>query len=158
VSGTNEIEAFWREFCRLHGVEPQARHDVFAFDDSPALQDELLELVLHGPKRATVSLVLEYEASGDPLPAVDAHSVVLDGSGHPRCVIRTTGVRVVPFGEVDEAFAYDEGEGDRTLAIWRENHHGYFSRACAALGRPFTEDLLVVLERFELVWAPASRA
>jgi uncharacterized protein YhfF len=151
-------EAFWQEFCRLHGVAPQARHDVFAFGDDPAVQNELLDLVLHGPKRATAALVLEFEAAGDPLPVVGGHSVVLDGAGRPRCVIRTTEVRTVPFDRVDAAFAHDEGEDDRTLASWCREHARCFTRACARLGRTFTPDLPVVLERFELVWAPDAGA
>jgi uncharacterized protein YhfF len=34
-------------------------------------------------------------------------------------VLETTDLRVIPFGEVDAQFAFDEGEGDRTLAWWR---------------------------------------
>jgi uncharacterized protein YhfF len=155
MSATPDAEAFWREFCRLHGVAPDERHDAFAFGDEPGMQDELLALVLHGPKRATAMLLLEHEVGGDPMPVEGGHSVVLDDAGRPRCVIRTTEVRVVPFREVDAAFAHDEGEDDRTLDSWREGHRRYFGRACARLGRTFTEDLPVVLERFELVWAPA---
>jgi uncharacterized protein YhfF len=149
-----EVEAFWREFCRLHSVPADARHDVFAFGDNPALIDELLALVLHGPKRATAALLLEFETAGDPLPVVGGHSVVLDGDGRPRCVVRTSEVRIVPFAEVDAAFAFDEGEDDRTLGSWREGHRRYFGRVCARLGRSFAEDMPVVLECFELAWAP----
>jgi uncharacterized protein YhfF len=156
MARADEVEAFWREFCRLHGVPTDARHDVFAFGDNPALIDELLALVLHGPKRATASLLTEFEAKGEPLPVVGGHSVVLDSDGRPRCVVRTSEVQIAPFSQVDEAFAFafDEGEDDRTLESWREGHRRYFGRVCARLGRPFAEDLPVVLERFELVWAP----
>lgn len=153
-AGDDAVEAFWREFRRLRGITPDVDHDTFAFGDGPALADELLALVLHGPKRATAGLLLEHELGGEPLPVAGGHAVVLDGAGRPRCVIRTTEVRVAPFAEVDAAFAFDEGEGDRTLAGWREGHRRYFERACARLGRPFAEDLPVVLERFELTWAP----
>ncbi|HEX6012109.1 MAG TPA: ASCH domain-containing protein [Geminicoccaceae bacterium] len=155
MPATPDTGGFWREFCRLRGVAPSERHDVFAFGDSPALQDELVALVLHGPKRATAMLLLEHEVGGDPMPAEGGYGVVLDGAGRPRCVIRSTEVRVVPFREVDAAFAHDEGEGDRTLQSWRDNHRSYFERACARLGHTFTEDLPVVLERFGVVWAPA---
>jgi hypothetical protein len=60
-------------------------------------------------------LLLEHEVGGDPMPAEGGYGVVLDGAGQPRCVIRSTEMRVVPFREVDAAFAHDEGEGDRTL-------------------------------------------
>ena len=151
---TPETEAFWQAFCRLHDVPVEARHDVFAFGDDRATQDELIDLVLHGPKRATAALVLEFEAAGDPLPEVGCHSIVLDGSGRPRCVVRTTRVDIRPFAEVDAQFAWDEGEDDRTLASWLDGHRRYFTRACAKLGTEFQEDMPVVLERFALVWAP----
>lgn len=60
---------------------------------------------------------------------------------------------MVSFREVDERFARDEGEDDGSLASWRDGHRRYFRRACARLDRRFTEDLPVVLERFELVGA-----
>ena len=56
------------------------------------------------------------------MPEVGGHSIVLGGDGQPICVIRTTEVRVLPFREVDEAFAWDEGEGDRSLAYWLDAH------------------------------------
>ena len=43
--------------------------------------------------------------------------IVLDGRGKPRCVIETTEVTYRRYNEVDAAFAYEEGEGDRSLAL-----------------------------------------
>jgi uncharacterized protein YhfF len=39
---------------------------------------------------------------------------MLDGEGHPRFIWQTTGVTIKPPSQVDEAFPWDEGEGDRT--------------------------------------------
>lgn len=144
------VEAFWAAFRREHPGAPERPQEVFAFGDGPAMADELLALVLAGPKRATAGLLLEFEAESAPLPEPEGCSVVLDGAGRPRCVTRTTEVRIVPFREVDEAFARDEGEGERSLAWWREAHRAYFERACAKLGTTFREELPVVLERFDL--------
>jgi len=44
---------------------------------------------------------------------------------------------------VDESFAFDEGEGDRTLAIWRGIHEDLFARHGG-----FDPDMLQVYERF----------
>jgi uncharacterized protein YhfF len=145
-------EACWQEFCRARSISPDRRCDVFAFGDTPAFADELLALVLAGPKRATAALVLDFERSGDPLPEPGAHSVVLDGRGEPGCIIMTTEVEVKRFDQVDPRFAWDEGEGDRTLQTWREGHRRYFTRQCAGWGIAFDERMAVVLERFELVW------
>ena len=47
-------------------------------------------------------------------------------------VVRTTQVDVVEFADVDAAFAWDEGEGDRSLSSWRDAHMRYFGRQAAA--------------------------
>lgn len=142
------IERFWSGFVEATGIDGPHVTSAFGADDDPAQQTELGRLVRDGPKRATASLRADYEAEGEPLPSVGDLSVIVDGAGEPLCVIRTTRVEVRPFGEVDEAFAWDEGEGDRTLAWWRAAHERFF----AELGRPVDEATPVVLERFELLW------
>jgi uncharacterized protein YhfF len=40
--------------------------------------------------------------------------MMLGGEGRPRFIWRTMEITIKPRSEVDEAFAWDEGEGDRT--------------------------------------------
>ncbi|WP_333833907.1 ASCH domain-containing protein [Rubrimonas sp.] len=113
----------------------------FAFGDSPALGDELAALVLAGRKRATCWPVAEGAQT-----AVGNRMVMLDGLGRPRAVLETVELVQLRFGDVDAAFAFDEGEGDRTLAAWRAAHRRYFTRR-----GEFSEDLALWCERFRLV-------
>jgi uncharacterized protein YhfF len=76
-------------------------------------------------------------------------SVVLDGNGDPLCVVRTTQVEIRRFDDVDEEYAYTEGEGDRSLEHWRRAHIEFF----ASEGTVADEHTQVVLERFELLWS-----
>lgn len=162
-----EIQEFWEmargraKLGRLDAViggtvtstmPPQA----WSFGDSPRLADELLALVLDGGKRATASSVAELAAAGEPTPAVGELSIILDGAGHPRALLRTTHVDVVPFGQVTEEFAALEGEDDRTLASWRREHERYFRRVLAGTGTEFGADLPVVCERFEVLYPKAQ--
>ncbi len=149
-------DAVWRDYCAATGVDPGSRCDVYAFGDSPALADELLTLVLDGPKRATAGLVSDFERDGEELPVVGGHAVVLDGRGDPRCVLRTTDIEVRPMNLVDERFAWDEGEGDRSLSWWLDAHRRYFTRTAAARGETFDDAEPCVFERFELVWPKAD--
>ena len=150
-----EIAAFWAVFAAATGVDGPYAAWGFGDDDKPDLMTELGLLVRDGPKRATTSRVEDYAPGGEPLPTVGDHSVILDGGGRPLCIIRTSAIEVRPFGEVDEAFAWDEGEGDRTLADWRRAHEWYF----ATIGDPVTDATPVVLERFVKVWpAPVDVA
>ena len=71
---------------------------------------------------------------------------MLDGSGIPRAVLETVELTQRRFGEVDAAFAFDEGEGDRTLASWRRAHRNYFGRRGT-----FAPDMLLWCERFRVV-------
>ena len=95
----------------------------FSFGDSPALADELAELALAGKKRATC-----WAASEGPKTEAGKRWVVLDGSGGPVAVIETVELTQRRFDEVDEAFAFDEGEDTRTLSSWRKAHRNYFER------------------------------
>ncbi len=116
--------------------------ETFSFGDSPDLANRLLELVLSGTKRATCWA----ESQGLLSAEVGKMMVVLDGQGVPKAILKTTELTKRRFDEVDEAFAYDEGEGDRSLQYWREAHMRYFSR----LGR-YAPDMMLWCERFELV-------
>lgn len=103
---------------------------------SVELADELIELVLRGQKRATAGSLAEYESEGAALPKVGDRWIACDGQGRPRAVIETTEVRVGPLSSVDEQFAWDEGEGDRTRADWLRSHTAYFTRT-RSVGDPF---------------------
>ena len=123
---------------------------VWSFGDSPELADELLELVLAGRKTATAGTVRDYESAGEALPQVGDVSVVTDGAGAPRVVLRTTQVDVVPFDEVDAEHAALEGEGDLSLASWRRDHEAVWRRRLPA--GQFDPRMPMVLERFEVVY------
>ncbi|MFC8799590.1 ASCH domain-containing protein [Promicromonospora sp. NPDC057138] len=128
-------------------VPPQA----WSFGDEPELAEKLLGAVLAGDKTATTSALWDYDDEGAPLPVVGELSILLDGEGHPRALIRTTSVETTTFEEVEEDFAAAEGEGDGTLESWRADHEAYFRRNLGE-GREFTQDMPVVCERFELLY------
>lgn len=144
------IEEYWREARIARPHLPEALPEAWGFGATPEHADELLELVLRGIKVGTASSLWEYEETGDPLPAVGELSIILDGTGAPRAVIETTAIDIVPFDEVDEAHAFAEGEGDRTLAHWREVHERYW-RTHSENPRGYEPDMPVVCERFRLL-------
>lgn len=148
-----DLDAFWTRVAPVLGMDRAARPPAFSFGDSPELADSLVDLVVSGRKRATAMLLAEHEICGDPLPEEGGVWIVLDGAGAPRAVIRTCQVRIGPFQSVDADFAWDEGEGDRTVTDWLDGHRRYFCRVCAErLGQPFAEDMTTVFERFEVLY------
>ena len=155
---TDAAERMWRAYVAAHPERASAddEHPAERFGDSAELADELIDLVLHGPKRATAGLVADFAAEGEPLPRIGGHWIACDGSGVPRAVLRSTELRVGPLDSVDDAFAWDEGEGDRTREDWLRGHRRYFTRTCAARGEQFTDAQEVVFERFAVVWPSAG--
>lgn len=150
---SERVEEFWRGFCSENqGVGPDEPFQVWHFGNNPELADKLSALVLEGTKTATAALVWEAEADPDTAPVPGGYSVVTDFAGAPRCVIRTTEIRVLPFDEVDANFAFDEGEGDRSLDHWRQVHWDYFAERCVELGKVPDLKMRVICERFELLF------
>lgn len=148
------VEEVWKAFvaARPDLAGPDTPHEAWHFCDNQADADELAELVLAGRKRATAGALWAYEDEDEPLPRPGDLSVVTDWSGAGRCVIRTTAVEVVAFDDVTEEFAATEGEGDGSLAFWREVHRAAFSREFEGTGHALGPDTPVVCERFEVVF------
>ncbi|MFT3970072.1 MAG: GNAT family N-acetyltransferase [Micropruina sp.] len=125
----------------------------YCFGDSPELANELVGLVLTGRKRATGCTLVEFQHEGEQVPQPGTHSVVYGGDGRPVCVLRTDEVCVGPLDEVlDPAFAWDEGEGNRTRDDWLEGHRAYWERNLPAIGAAYSLTMPVVLERFSVAW------
>lgn len=157
-----EVAAFW-EIARvrarldhapgefgptpLGALQPPA----WSFGATPDQADSLLALVLDGTKTATAGALWDYQAEGDDVPTIGEMSILLDSDGHPRALVVTTQVDVVPFEQVSAEHAYLEGEGDRSLRHWRDVHQWFFTEY-AAHGRGFAYDMPVVLERFKVLY------
>ncbi|CAB3934728.1 ASCH domain-containing protein [Achromobacter insolitus] len=127
-------------------MKPPAPYEnavTFQFGDSPELADELLALVLAGTKTATCGALRDFNAQ-EPVPEAGRRDVVLDGRGHPACVIETLSVLIQRFDQVDEAFAVAEGEGP--YEAWRDGHIAYFER-----NGGYAPDMMLVCERFRVV-------
>lgn len=145
-------DAMWAAFRAATGT-PQDTYDVVAFARGSGKETELAELVLAGRKRATVNLIRNYLA-GEPLPIIGGYVITLDGESNPRCIWRTVELRVGPLNSVDDQFAYDEGEGDRTREWWLAAHRREYAAQAAKENLPFDDTLEAVFERFAVVWPP----
>lgn len=147
----DEIEAFWLDYQKACQVRVEG-FSATAYGHTRAVADELAALVAEGHKRAHASLERDFEAEGDPLPRPGEHVVVLDGRGSPRAIVRLTHVERRYFNEIDDEFAFECGEGDRTLAWWLVAYRQEFAERAEAQGFQVGERAVLILEYFELVW------
>ena len=155
------VERYWRQFLATLPADARpARYlEAFSFGFEPADAVPIAELVLAGIKTSTGSPLWAREADGAPLPAAGDLSIVLDGERQPICIIESFEVMERPLDAVDAAFAYEGGEGDRSLAYWRELYWEYVQRECARIGREPSWQAPIVCERFRVVYrAPLEAA
>uniref|UniRef100_UPI003F693B63 ASCH domain-containing protein n=1 Tax=Streptococcus pluranimalium TaxID=82348 RepID=UPI003F693B63 len=138
----------WQEYQQINpNIGDEV--DAWAFGAKP---DLLAQLVLDGTKTATASAFDLYELEGEPLPKVGSYDIVLDSQDDAVCIIEITKVSVVPFKDVSADHAFKEGEGDRSLAYWRQVHEELFTEWLAESHLVFNEDSKVVLEEFRVVY------
>jgi uncharacterized protein YhfF len=151
----DQIEAFWQSYLETLPPDSPVRDEQYVaegFGDSAQMADELGALVAGGTNTTTCSAFWEWEAKGSRLPEIDQESIILDGSDNPVCIIETTEVEVQPYSRVDARFAYEEGEGDRSLEYWREARWRFFSLTLLNIGKKFTPDMPLICERFRGIY------
>ena len=105
---------------------------------------------LKGEKTATASAYDLYALEDEPLPK-KGPLIILDSQDQAICIVEVIKVSVQPFYQVSADHAYKEGEGDKSLAYWRQVHEDVFKDCFGEAGLAFTPDSKVVLEEFRKV-------
>lgn len=147
----DSVKQIWQDF-RKQNLDTPNEYVAWAFGDSKEMANTLARLVLEGKKTATASNYALYELHHEELPKVGLINILLDGDEEAVAILRTTAVDVIPFDQVTETHAYLEGEGDRSLAYWRNVHEEFFTKELDAIGREFHQQMPVVCERFEVIF------
>ena len=114
--------------------------------------DFLADLVLSGEKTATASAYDLYALEAESLPQEGTFDIILDSQNQAVCIVEITKVSVQPFNQVSAQHAFKEGEGDKSLAYWRQVHEDCFAEWLREAGLTFTPESKVVLEEFRKVY------
>ena len=146
------VADMWQRFRALHPDAPAETPLAYHFCDNSADAKTCADLVVKGQKQATAASLAELEMAGYPVARTGDYAVVTDFEGVACAVIRTTTVEIRRLGDVDAQFAWDEGEGDRSLEWWREAHLAYYRRVLADSGIPVDDELMIACERFETLF------
>ena len=128
-------------FSRIDGLRS------IEFGTPGTSRETLVNLVLHGNKRATAGLLKDYEAENEPVEHVGELLAMPDNDGTHVGTLRVTRAEVLRFADVPDEFALAEAEGDLDAADFRASHLAYWS----ATGETVTDDTLVVTLYFDLL-------
>ena len=127
-------------------------YEVFSFGNTDIMADEWVQLVKAKKKTATSSVFCFYEMEGAALPQGGKLSILCNSKNEAECIILTTKVYTTSFNLVSEEHAYKEGEGNQSLDDWREGHRAFFTEALAECKQVFDENMLIVCEKFKVIW------
>jgi uncharacterized protein YhfF len=155
MTQSSQIETFWQDYLSTLSEEDRKNASAYLVDDfadTPEAATKVGKLVRDGIKTTTSSLLWGLEHDGEPLPKTGDISVVVDGNGNPLCVIEMMEVEIRPFTTVDEQFAFEYGEGERTLAYWLSDNWDFHSRWCREIGREPSASMPIVFQRFRLLY------
>ena len=116
------------------------------FGSPGSMRERLVDLVLHGNKRATAGLLSDYESEGEPVEHVGELLAMVDNEGNHVGTLCVTKVEVVRFADVPDSFALAEAEGDADGNDFRASHFAFWTSE----GETITNDTLVVTVYFDL--------
>ncbi|API88600.1 hypothetical protein BKP56_04480 [Marinilactibacillus sp. 15R] len=147
-----KIEQYKNTFLKATNRSLETDVESFSFGDTAEMADELGKLVLQGEKTGTSSGYDLY-AEDEVKPYTGQFSIVLDSEETPICVIENINVETIPFNKITEEHARKEGEGDLSLAYWRQAHLDFFPKYYKKeLGIEFSEDHRIIYEEFKVVF------
>lgn len=156
MSQLSKIETFWQRYLSTLSEEDRKNTPTYVVDrfaDTPEAATKVGKLVRDGVKTTTSSLVWGLEHIGEPLPKVSQIDLIVDGNGEPLCIIELIEVEIKPFNAVDEQFAFEYGEGDRTLTFWLRDNWDFLSHWCREIGREPSETMPLVFQRFRVLYS-----
>ena len=118
------------------------------FGTPGASREKLVNLILHGQKRATAGLLVgDYESEGEPIEHVGELLAIVDNDGKHVGTMKVTRVELLRFADVPDEFALAEAEGDMNASDFRASHLAYWTR----VGETITDDTLIVTVYFDLI-------
>lgn len=127
--------------------------EAWFFHNNKADANRLGELVANGKKQAGSGLYTWYKEANADLPAIGTKNIITNFDGKALAIIETKKVDTIPFNQITAEYAaLDMGTDSEPLEKWKKAHSDFFTSALEEGGSQFTEEMLVVCERFETVW------
>ena len=143
---------FWEKYANESGRGDEAKYSGdFGFEAKGFAGAERLASILAGKKTAAFFSYATFAVDNEELPVSDEHYIVRGADGEPLCVIKITGVKILPFDQVTWEMAAREGE-DSSMEEWRERTRENLEEEGAVVGFDFAPDMKLVCMEFEAVY------
>ncbi len=146
-----ELE-LWEKYVKTTGLGDEAKYaGNFGFEAKGFAGAERLASLLAGKKTAAFFSYATFAVDNEELPVSDERYIVCGSGREALCVIKITGVQIVPFDQVTWEMAAREGE-DSSLEEWRERERENLEDEGAVVGFEFSPDIKLVYVEFEVAF------
>jgi uncharacterized protein YhfF/L-amino acid N-acyltransferase YncA len=110
-------------------------------------RETIVNFVVHGNKRATAGMAVEYEKECEEIEYIGECLAMLDNDSQHIATLQVTHVDISRFADVPDEFALAEAEGDLNAADFRASHFDFWTRA----GETITDDTMINQIYFNLL-------
>jgi uncharacterized protein YhfF len=145
-------EAFWTIAKRSAAAAVGDDYWVRRLGNTQQTVDSILALVLKGQKHGTFGLKWLHDRDPALSPVLGGMAIMVDMDGTPHAIIKTTQATPVAYKDITEDHLSIEGPGARQLSRWQEIHWPYWQTLLAPHNLEPSEDMLVMVEHFDLVY------
>lgn len=145
-----KVSEFFKDF--LEQTNSANRHFTFGrlcYDEQSA--NEAIELILQGKKTVLFSSLYSYEYGIKKLPKINDFFVVTNWQKEPKCIIKTTDIKITPFKDISQDIIKLGGK-DNSLESWRKYYIGFFEEICRENLKTFDFNMPVVIQKIELIY------
>ena len=120
-----------------------------------ATSETIAQLVVDGEKVWTFSLPWLHAANPDLKPEIGEFIIQTTYDGAPKALLKTVGLELVTFKDIDASYTALDGPGVRDLDVWRGVHTKHWNGLLEPHGKSVANDMPVVVERFVCVYPKA---
>ena len=113
----------------------------------------IIDFIKEGEKVGTFSLPWLMESENIPASNTGQPIILLSYDGKPEIVVQITDIEETTFGEIDYDVTKIDGPPVRDPEVWIPLHREYWNNILKPYGRSCTDDMPVIVERFQLVYS-----
>ena len=147
-----DLDAFWAAAKAVH-PDLSDGYEVRWFGIDAKTTRGIFGYIKDGVKTATYTLPWILEKECVPLSSEGDYVVLIDFDGTPTMVLRLGPAHTWRFEDIDERVTHTDGLSVRDPDVWKPLHKKFWNRELKRYGLEVTDDMPVLVEAFELVYA-----
>ncbi len=144
------LDSFWAE-ARAADPNLSDPYEVRWFGIDAETTQMIFDYIKEGVKVGTFTLPWILENTGQSPAEAGQPVILIDYDGTPTLVLRILDTTTVSFGDIDASITRLDGPAVQDPAIWKPLHQQFWESQLEKFGLTVTDDMPVLVERFELV-------